>query len=373
MDAGWYVNDGSWVNTGTWKVDRKRFPNGLRPITDHGRAKGVKSIVWFEPERVTTNSWLFENHPEWCLEAKSLPKSIAYQGKWRLLDLGNPEAWRWLVDHIDKIITDEGIDLYRQDFNIDPLAFWRAQDAPDRQGITEIRYVTGYLAYWDELRRRHPTLLIDSCASGGRRNDLETVRRSLPLLRDDYLFDPVAQQAHTYGVSFWLPYHGTGTRFIETFVGPSEASQKPVEKVDPWLFRSHMAPSVTACWDVRRDDLDYDALRHLVQQFERISPCYLGDYYPLTSYSLDKDVWMAWQFDLPDSGEGVVQVFRRDDSEEESAHFRLHGLEANATYEMENLDGGKATHSGRELMGKGLAVTITRKPTAVLFAYKRVN
>ncbi len=384
MDAGWYVNDGKWVNVGTWEVDKKRFPNGLRAITDHGRAKGVKSIVWFEPERVTTNSWLFANHPEWCFEQDKIPAEFknppkdatrphGYHGRGALLNLGNPDAWQWLINHVDKLITAEGIDLYRQDFNMDPLPFWQTQDAPDRQGITEIRHVTGYLAYWDELRRRHPALLIDSCASGGRRNDLETVRRSLPLLRDDYLFDPVAQQAHTHALSRWLPYHGTGTRFITTFVGPSDASQKPVEKVDPWIFRSHMAPSLTACWDVRRTDLDYDALRRLTQQFERISPCYLGDYYPLTSYSLGKDVWMAWQFHRPDLKEGVVQVFRRDESPYESARFKLHGLDPAAKYEVENLDGGKETRTGRELMEKGLAVTINQQPAALVFAYKRVK
>ena len=372
MDAGWYLNDGNWTNTGTWEVDKKRFPNGLRAITDHGRTKGVKSIVWFEPERVTTNSWLFENHPEWCLEAKKLPEKLAYQAKWRLLNLGNPETWHWLVEHIDKIITDEGIDLYRQDFNMDPLAFWQAQDAPDRQGITEIRYVTGYLAYWDELRRRHPAMLIDSCASGGRRNDLETVRRSLPLLREDYLFDPVAQQAHTHGLSRWLPYHGTGTRFIPTMVSPTAASEKPVEKVDTYLFRSHMAPSLNACWDVRRGDLDYEALRSVTQQFERVSPYYLGDYYPLTSYSLGKDVWMAWQFHRPDLGEGMVQVFRRDESPYESACFKLHGLDATANYEVENLDGGKELRTGAELMEQGLTVTVKTQPAALVFAYKRV-
>ena len=64
-----------------------------------------------------------------------------------LLDLGNPEAWKWVVDHVDSLITEQGIDAYRQDFNIDPLSYWRAGDAADRQGITEIRHVTGYLAY----------------------------------------------------------------------------------------------------------------------------------------------------------------------------------------------------------------------------------
>lgn len=87
MDAGWYVNNGNWPNTGTWEVDPKRFPNGLRAITDHAHAKGVKSIVWFEPERVTGGTWLFENHPEWLLGSSDN----------RLLNLGNPEALHWLT------------------------------------------------------------------------------------------------------------------------------------------------------------------------------------------------------------------------------------------------------------------------------------
>ncbi|MEN6308568.1 MAG: alpha-galactosidase [Anaerohalosphaeraceae bacterium] len=116
-----------------------------------------------------------------------------------------------LKDNIqNKIITDEGVDLYRQDFNIDPLGHWRANDTEDRQGITENKYVAGYLAYWDELLRRHPGMLIDSCASGGRRNDLETMRRAIPLYRSDYILEPVGNQGQTYGLSLWLPFYGAG-------------------------------------------------------------------------------------------------------------------------------------------------------------------
>ena len=92
------------------------------------------------------------------------------------------------------MISEEGIDLYRLDFNIDPLAYWRGNDVEDRQGITEIRYIEGYLSYWDELRRRHPGMLIDSCASGGRRNDLETMRRAVPILPTDLENNPEAYQ-----------------------------------------------------------------------------------------------------------------------------------------------------------------------------------
>ena len=130
---------------------------------------------------MTAGTWLWDNHPEWLLAPANLPQDLAYETQWRLLNLGNPEARKWLVEHIDKILVEQGIDLYRQDFNMDPLYFWQANDSEDRQGITEIKHVTGYLAYWDELRRRHPNMLIDSCASGGRRNDLEDVAPRSPL------------------------------------------------------------------------------------------------------------------------------------------------------------------------------------------------
>jgi hypothetical protein len=75
-----------------------------------------------------------------------------------LLNLGHPEALRWLIEHTAKVITEQGIDLYRQDFNMDPLEHWRRADDPDRQGMTENLYVQGYLTFWGELRRRFPVV-----------------------------------------------------------------------------------------------------------------------------------------------------------------------------------------------------------------------
>ncbi len=345
MDAGWYWCDGDWSKTGTWEVDTNRFPGGLRPICDHAHAKGVKTIVWFEPERVHTGTWLAEQHPEWILGGKS----------GGLLNLGNPDALKWVTEHVDKLLTEQGIDLYRQDFNIDPLSYWQKNDTDERQGITENHHVTGYLAYWDELRRRHPNMLIDSCASGGRRNDLETLRRSVPLLRSDYIMEPVGNQGHTYGLSFWLPFQGTGT-------GSGALS--------PYLLRSTMLTHFTACFDVRRKDLDYDMLRRVLGQWRRYAHCYLGDYYPLTPYSLDRSVWLAWQFDLPEKGEGMVQAFRRDQSVYETARFKLAGLDLGARYFITNLDSGETnTLSGHELAEQGLSVAIHNLPGDAVITY----
>jgi alpha-galactosidase len=368
MDAGWYVNDGKWTTTGTWEVDRRRFPRGLRTITDHARAKGLKAIVWFEPERVAPGTWLYNERPEWLLEPPPNPGDQLYDVKWRLLNLGHTDALTWLVDHVDRLIHDEGIDLYRQDFNVDPLLFWRANDAADRQGITEIKHVTGYLAFWDELRRRNPDLVIDTCASGGRRLDLETLRRSLPFLRSDYLFEPIGQQCHSFGIARWIPYHGTGT-----LIGRSAIGLHTSDELNSYDFRSHMACSVTACWDLRREDLDYDELRRLTGQLREAAPNFLGDFHPLTPYSTQANVWMAWQYDRPKEGAGVVQAFRRDDNQQDFQVFQLRGLDSGGMYQVKNADSGSvAEKSGAELMASGLKVELPRPRSAALIFYHKI-
>jgi alpha-galactosidase len=355
MDAGWYVNDGRWVNTGTWEVDTARFPHGLAAISDHAHAQGIKTIVWFEPERVTPDTWLYEKHPEWLLSRPERPGAPAWVRAWRLLDLGNAEARAWLIEHVDRLLVEQGIDLYRQDFNIDPLEFWRTSDAADRQGITEIKYVTGYLAYWDELRRRHPDMVIDTCASGGRRNDLETLRRAVPLHRSDYAHQAVGNQCHTYGISFWVPYHGIG-----------------VPQIDAYTFRSTLVPAFGYGPDMRRPDLDYGLMRRLVAEWREYADNTLGDYYPLTSYSYEDDVWMAWQFDRPEAGKGMVQVFRRSHSPFETARFQLHALEPDAQYAVKDVDTGEVQRfTGRELMDQGLSVMLKQRPAAAIFTYER--
>ena len=348
MDAGWYPCDPvGWPKTGTWEVDTRRFPKGLREISDYIQPKGAKTIVWFEPERVRADTWLAEHHPEWILGG----------AEGGLLDLGNPEAWAWLVNHIDKLLVEQRIGLYRQDFNIDPLTKWRANDAPDRQGMTEIKHVMGYLAYWDELRRRHPDMLIDTCASGGRRNDLETLRRSVPLLRSDYLQPGISQQCHTYGIASWMPYFG-----------------QPMQDVwdNLYLMRSGLCPELTLRFDMRKKERDYTLARRLVDHWRQFGRYFLGDYYPLTPYSQDKKVWMAWQFDCPATGEGLVQAFRREESPEASARPRLCGLDANATYTFTNLDiAGATERTGRELLEIGLPISIPERPGAVIMTYAK--
>lgn len=339
MDAGWYPCENEWPKTGTWEVDKTRYPNGLREISDYAHSKGVDIITWFEPERVGWDkSYIATEHPDWVLGGT-------------IFDIGNDEARKWLTDHISKIIKDEGIDLYRQDHNAFPLNFWRSKDEPNRDGITEIKNAVGYLAYWDALLERFPGMLIDSCASGGRRNDLETLRRAVPLLRSDYLHEPVGQQNHSYGINYWIPYAGTGASVTDTY-----------------SLRSMLVSSFNSCWDMRRTDLNYDELRKFISDLQNnITPYFWGDYYPLTKYSTGNDIWTVFQFQKPEEGKGVIIAFRREMCPDNFITVKLRDLDKNKTYELKDKDTGEIwIKKGSELMKGFKIMRETPRTTALI-------
>jgi alpha-galactosidase len=355
LDAGWYsgcgINKekGSWSqNVGNWTVDKERFPDGLKPVADAVHETGAKFMVWFEPERVRPGTRLDTEHPEWLLKLSGTDN--------RLLDLGNPEARNWLIDYISEFLQKEGIDYYRQDFNFDPMPYWIANDKPGRIGISEIRHIEGLYTFWDALLVRFPNLLIDNCASGGRRIDLETTSRSAPLWRTDYQYgEPNGYQCHTMSLNFYLPVHGTA-----------------IYKTDNYTFRSGLGATAVSNWEITgKNSESIPAIRQKISEFKRLRPYFYGDYFPLTPVKTGDGDWMAYQLNRPAAHDGIIMAFRRNHSGEESIHVRLRGLDENADYELHFEDYNlRIVKSGREL-SDGLELAIPLKPASLLVSYRK--
>jgi alpha-galactosidase len=210
--------------------------------------------------------------------------------------------------------------------------------------------------------------LIDECASGGKRNDLEMMRRSVPLWRSDFPFGVDENQCMTYGISLWIPYYGTGVFGWET---PPYDGKLPA--VEPYVFWSKATPSTMYAADMRDKNIDYAALRRLAAQWREINGLYYGDYYPLTRCSRNKDSWIAWQFDCPEQGKGVVMAFRRSESDYESARLKLRGLDGKTRYELTRFDSPERSEmDGDELMQKGLLIAIAKAPAACVVKYRSI-
>lgn len=360
IDTGWFSLIGNnWAKSvGNFAPDPARFPRGLKPVADAARRHGMKFLVWFEPERVMPGTWLFEQHRDWLLKpGPDTPQRYGYMVKdrYHLLDLAKPEALALLADTTANTIARNGIDIYRQDFNMYPLWYWRAAEREDRQGFGEARYIENLYAFWDELLRRRPGLLIDNCASGGRRLDFEMLRRSVALWRSDTAWKDIdAIQSMTCALSRWMPVHGLGAASTNTYD-----------------VRSGMAPTFTLAIDYRSDDA-VRRLRPMLAAYRAIQKRYQGDFYPLTPYSRDSGVWMAWQFHREEQGDGVVQAFRRQASPQSTATYRLHGLDPRAAYCITDWDRAETRCvSGRELMETGLPVTLSEPRSAAVIEYRK--
>jgi len=371
MDAGWYGADtapspdefeGDWAqHTGDWRVSPLIHTNGLKDVSKAVHDAGMKFILWFEPERVIKGTPLTLSHPEYF---------IAHENEnvrnW-LLDLGNEAAWNYCFDTISSLIEDIGVDIYRQDFNTGPLYYWRKNDTEGRKGITEIKHIMGLYRLWDELLKKFPNLLIDNCASGGRRIDIETLRRSIPLWRSDYQcaanFRPEGSQCHNLSFSKWIPFSGSGSgRYYDTY-----------------RYRSSYAPAYSNNYAFsERETFGDDPekmkwLAKMLDEYKKVRPYMSEDFYPLTEVSDRCDIWCASQFDRPDKNDGMIMLFRRENSPYEKAVFEIWGIDSTSDYIFTDCDDEKETLiSGASLVENGFSVVIAEKYSSKIYFYRKV-
>lgn len=363
LDAGWHTGAGdfrhgkSWANTtGNWTVDRERFPEGLKPVSDAVHEAGAKFMVWFEPERVVKGTQWATEHKEWMLDTE-WPEG-SEQSTWYLFDLGNDEACDWLCKYYGDLIEENGIDYYRQDFNMLPAGYWRDADEPGRSGIKEIRHIENLYKFWDYLLERFPGLLIDNCASGGKRLDWESIGRSAPLWRSDYYHydDPDGYQCHTYGLNFFLPIHGTG-----------------ILLPDQYSFRSSLSSALQCNWKVTEPGVSVLDMQQRIREYRDIREYYYEDYYPLsgTGDLTGSDVWLAYQMHRPSDDSGIVVAFRRQNAPDAEYTVRLGGLTPDASYTLVDCDTQAETvRSGRELT-EGLTLRLDNPKSSLLIKYRK--
>lgn len=372
MDAGWYGHStqpcpdehcGDWaMHTGDWVVNPTYHPGGLLDVSEQLKRDGMGFMLWLEPERVIAGTPQPAAHPDWFLQ---YPRDD--NGGWKqnlLLNLGNPEALQAVIDLLCDKIDTLGLSIYRQDFNIEPLNYWRDNDEPGRTGMTEIRYIMGLYAFWDALLERYPRLLIDNCASGGNRIDLEMISRSIPMWRSDYqcCFDrePEGAQNHNMGLSWWLSYSGTGMGRVPG---------------DLYRARSCYASSLTASFlgygdlDVTDEDT-YTRIREQNAEYKLVRPYFSGDYYPVFDFPLEPTAWGGWQFDRPEQGDGILMAFRRPKSPADHVVVRLGGLRTERTYVFRDADSGREWEvSGRELSENGFPIRMDNPRESRLYFY----
>ncbi|MEM8945731.1 MAG: alpha-galactosidase [Planctomycetota bacterium] len=361
IDTGWFTMvDNHWAKSvGNFESDPVRFPNGMKPIGDAAHSLGWRFLLWQEPERVMPGTWFHEHHSQWLIPPPSdmpFPVKYMYEDGFHLLDLSDADAVDWLIETTSQLVADAGVDIYRNDCNIYPSYYWQKDEPADRVGMRESQYVAGLYRWIDALCRRHPHLLIDNCASGGRRIDFEMLRRSVVLWRSDMgLGNPIANQSISYGLAHWIPLWGGGGN-----------------PLDSYRFRSTLGPAAVISGTALGDPNRVAACKPAIAQYRDLRHLTEGDFYPLTTCHLRDEGCIAWQYDRPDLDEGLLQVFRRANVSDDSLPLKLRGLDPHSTYTVIDLDSSDeiTTASGIELMSKGFEYPLAGPDTAMLYHYR---
>ncbi|MBQ9544555.1 MAG: alpha-galactosidase [Clostridia bacterium] len=363
IDAGWYGRcadcrdpyTGDWSRrTGEWQVNERVHPALLDDVAEETSLSGAGLMLWIEPERAVEGVPILKEHPEYFLR-KKLPDGST--DPTAILNLGRDDALDYALGVVGGAVERYSLSCYRQDFNTSLTEFFFQNDEPDRRGITEIKHITGLYKFWDELLKRFPGLFIDNCASGGRRIDIETLRRSLIFFRSDYQcgFDaePDVVQTHNTNVSALLPYTGCTTKI----------------KSDDYAARSSFSSSWGAAFFnavfQTMEEKDFEWAKKTVGEYLQIRKFFSKDFYNHGTERFDKTAWTIWQYHDPENSKGVVMAFRRSASPHPSAEITLEGVKENAKVSFFDFD----THSAYEGT-RDLTLTLPAKRSSAVITYE---
>ena len=319
FDAGWYIAPDLtspetewWGTVGTWTLDPYKWPNDtFLESTEFTRAHGMKTLMWFEPERVT--------------DPENLAKNFGYNIDWAIRrpntgvisnNIGIPECFRWTTDRICNVLRHNKVEMYREDNNCDAAALWDYLDGMEgenRRGITECKFIIGHYQMWQEIIACTLSLggcgFVDSCASGGGRNDLESMRLGVPLLRSDSDRTTISLRlSMTTAFNRWIPFCGANTKEKIGELDPTGIS-------DVYTWRaSYLAALNVDSQFVQDPDGDFDNLRFGINEWKKVNPYILKDFYHLTPWhsQTETDSFTAYSFFDEEKQEGVLLAFRQE-------------------------------------------------------------
>ena len=212
LDDGWFGSRRhDRAGLGDWVVSKDAWPNGLAPIIKYINDKGIEFGLWFEGEMVNRDSDLYRAHPDWILQE---PGRIPVEGRWQqVLDLTKEGAYNHVLNQVDAVLSEYNIAYIKWDHNrhlTDPISDGRPVVRKQTEAIYRL---------FDELKKRHPGLEIESCSSGGGRIDLGMIEHADRFWTSDQN-DPLERQQIQRWTGLVIP-----PEFLGTHVGPTVGHQ----------------------------------------------------------------------------------------------------------------------------------------------------
>lgn len=347
LDDGWFGHrDSDNSSLGDWFEYEGKLKSGLKGIADYVHEKGLQFGVWFEPEMISVDSKLYEEHPDYLMqEPNRTPSSSRDQ---HLLDMGRKEVRQNIEQQICRILDEVPIDYIKWDMNRSLSDVYSLALSAENQGETAHRHILGVYELMENLLARYPKILWEGCSGGGGRFDagfLYYMPQSWPTDNTD----AVERLKIQYGTSLAYPISSMTAHV-------SAVPNHQTGRITSLKTRGDVAMSGVFGYELDLTEMTEEEkviVKDQVQHYQEIRPLVqFGEFYRLNS-PFEGNL-TAWMFVSEDQSEALVMLARTLASAQPVFHeVFLTGLDEQIVYQDQAT---KQQFFGDELMNLGVNV-----------------
>ena len=343
LDDGWFGERHSIQNgLGDWYVNEGKFPNGLEELIDAVKEQNMMFGIWVEPEMVSPKAQLCQEHPDWIYHYEtrvSDTSRVQY-----VLNITKPEVRDFIYNMLDNLLTRYDIDYIKWDANR-PIS----QTGPQRD--VWYKHIQTIYEIVTELKKKHPKVLFEACASGGGRIDYGI----LGIFDDFWTSDNTDAYDRLYIQDAYSRIYPTKAMRAWVTDCPNFLSQRVI----PLTFRYHsamMGSLGVGCNILKFTPEEMELSQKMIRQYKEIRPIIQeGTFYRLENPSANQ--YFLYEYLKEDKG--VLFAFLPQSRVgHRGTTIRLRGLDEAAAYVL-HTSRGDVVKSGSYLMGHGLEVRLT--------------
>lgn len=338
LDDGWFGERHSIQNgLGDWYVNEGKFPNGLEELISEVKDLGMMFGIWVEPEMVNPKAQLYQQHPDWIYHYETR-ESDTSRGQY-VLNVTKPEVQEFIYNMLDNLLTRYDIDYIKWDANR-PIS----QTGPQRD--IWVRHIQTLYTIVEDLKKKHPEVLFEACASGGGRIDYGI----LGIFDDFWTSDNTDAYDRLYIQDAYSRIYPIKAMRAWVTDCPNFLSNRVI----PLTFRFHSAMMGSlgiGCNILKFTPEEMELSKEMIRLYKEIRPIIQeGDFYRLENPSAD-DYFL---YEYRKENEGLLFAFLPQSKVgHRGTTVRLRDLDEQAMYTLHTKE-GEITKSGSYLMYHGL-------------------